>query len=307
MTQRKYQGFTIVELLVVIVVIAVLAAITIVAYNGIQQRATVASLSSDLENAAKRLKLDQVDLAAFPTTTATANSGNGLKASPGTSYQYSFNNGVSPQTFCLTATKGTTSYYINQDGVPQSGGCTGHIVGGAAITNLATNPSLESSATDWTPSNAANISVLRTQVGGKWVLQAQRLTTAAAAVRISYNTPIAVTNGGTYTVSASVTSTVNQNLRIDVRPPGSTVPTYSNIYAVTAGVPQRIYTTGVVTNATVYLAVLVDPAGSVGDTVNIDEVMFTSESNVYNYADGNSSGWSWNGTLNESPSTGPAL
>jgi hypothetical protein len=100
---------------------------------------------------------------------------------------------------------------------------------------------------------------------------------------------------------------VNQNLRIDVRPPGSTVPTYSNIYAVTAGVPQRIYTTGVVTNATVYLAVLVDPAGSVGDTVNIDEVMFTSESNVYNYADGNSSGWSWNGTLNESPSTGPAL
>lgn len=37
--QRTHAGFTIVELLIVIVVIAILAAITIVAYNGIQQRA----------------------------------------------------------------------------------------------------------------------------------------------------------------------------------------------------------------------------------------------------------------------------
>ena len=37
-TQRNLRGFTIVELLIVIVIIAILAAITIVAYNGIQQR-----------------------------------------------------------------------------------------------------------------------------------------------------------------------------------------------------------------------------------------------------------------------------
>ncbi len=37
--QIKSRGFTIVELLIVIVVIAILAAITIVAYNGIQNRA----------------------------------------------------------------------------------------------------------------------------------------------------------------------------------------------------------------------------------------------------------------------------
>jgi len=38
-SNRMRHGFTIVELLIVIVVIALLAAITIVAYNGIQQRA----------------------------------------------------------------------------------------------------------------------------------------------------------------------------------------------------------------------------------------------------------------------------
>ncbi|MDB5165339.1 MAG: Fimbrial protein, partial [Candidatus Saccharibacteria bacterium] len=44
----KQRGFTIVELLIVIVVIGILAAITIVAYNGIQNRARVSSVNSAL-------------------------------------------------------------------------------------------------------------------------------------------------------------------------------------------------------------------------------------------------------------------
>lgn len=49
-------GFTIVELLIVIVVIAILAAITIVAYNGIQSRARDTKRASDLANIEKALK-----------------------------------------------------------------------------------------------------------------------------------------------------------------------------------------------------------------------------------------------------------
>ena len=42
------KGFTIVELLIVIVIIGILAAITIVAYTGIQNRAKQAKMNSDI-------------------------------------------------------------------------------------------------------------------------------------------------------------------------------------------------------------------------------------------------------------------
>lgn len=54
---HKQYGFTIVELLIVIVVIAILAAISVVAYTGIQQRAQDTSLKSDLVQAGKQVKL----------------------------------------------------------------------------------------------------------------------------------------------------------------------------------------------------------------------------------------------------------
>src|SRR2546428_177471 len=48
-------GFTIVELLIVIVVIGILAAITIVSFNGVSNRATAAAVRSELAQNAKSL------------------------------------------------------------------------------------------------------------------------------------------------------------------------------------------------------------------------------------------------------------
>ena len=51
----KQRGFTIVELLIVIVVIGILAAITIVAFNGVQKRASAAAVQSELSQNAKAI------------------------------------------------------------------------------------------------------------------------------------------------------------------------------------------------------------------------------------------------------------
>jgi prepilin-type N-terminal cleavage/methylation domain-containing protein len=48
-------GFTIVELLIVVVVIAILAAITVVSYNGIQARSQTSKINADIANLEKAI------------------------------------------------------------------------------------------------------------------------------------------------------------------------------------------------------------------------------------------------------------
>ena len=62
----KRKGFTIVELLIVIVVIAILAAITIVAYNGIQQRGRDVQRKSDIATIQKALEMYHIDNGGYP-------------------------------------------------------------------------------------------------------------------------------------------------------------------------------------------------------------------------------------------------
>ena len=58
---RKPGGFTIVELLIVIVVIAILAAITVVAYNGIQVRTRDSVRKNDITEIVKAVELFKAD------------------------------------------------------------------------------------------------------------------------------------------------------------------------------------------------------------------------------------------------------
>ncbi len=56
--RQTHTGFTIVELLIVIVVIAILAAISVVAYTGVQNRANDTAVQSDISNLAKKIQVD---------------------------------------------------------------------------------------------------------------------------------------------------------------------------------------------------------------------------------------------------------
>lgn len=66
LSKRLPRGFTIVELLVVIVVVGILATVTIVVYTGIQQKAREARLSTQLGQIRKEIELYYIENGAYP-------------------------------------------------------------------------------------------------------------------------------------------------------------------------------------------------------------------------------------------------
>ena len=110
-----YSGFTIVELLIVIVVIAILAAITIVSYNGITGQAKEAVLKQDLSSGVKQLELANAEDGRYPSNA------DAIKHSNGTTLQYKTASGR----FCLAASSDSTSavFHITDAGGIESGPC----------------------------------------------------------------------------------------------------------------------------------------------------------------------------------------
>jgi len=114
---KKNSGFTIVELLIVIVVIGILAAITIVSFNGVSGRAQIATLKSDLKNGSTQLGIYNTENGAYPST------GGDLKKSSTTSLQYTASNNG----YCLAASltsKPAVVYHISSaTGTIEEGSC----------------------------------------------------------------------------------------------------------------------------------------------------------------------------------------
>lgn len=113
------QGFTIVELLIVIVVIAVLASITVVSYNGIQTRASEAVLKSELSSASKQLEVTRSTSSSYPGDL------DAMRMNEDIEFTYSYDAGA--DSYCLSGTSSNTAvptYYVtNNELTPREGSC----------------------------------------------------------------------------------------------------------------------------------------------------------------------------------------
>ncbi|TYL51184.1 type IV pilin protein [Agromyces mariniharenae] len=315
------RGFTIVELLIVIVVIAILATITVVAYNGIKDRAAASAASSAAQQVAKKVMAYAITNAdSYPATLSDA----GVTDSGSTSYQYRVDNSTNPKTFCLTATSSNESYFAsNSMTTPVAGGCAGHAVNGVipTITNLAMSPKGSVSLAGWATSTLATMSFNASggPTGGAFVQSSKSGTSSPFVLEyglVGSPVHVPVTAGTTYTSSfyGSVTMATPQPFGIitrfyDAAGVQTDSNTVSGYVTPTNGNWARWSRTDVApTGSTKARVVFYGPNGAVaGDVIRMSNVMVTAGSLLENYADGSSSGWTWNGTANNSTSTGPPL
>lgn len=124
---HKRLGFTIVELLIVIVVIGILVSIVLVSYTGISQQSKTVALEGDLITAANTLDTIKSQNGAYPSSLSTAQAA-GLSFTTGITPQYTFFAKTSsvPGHYCLTTTRDGISSHIANGGVPTRGPCVGH-------------------------------------------------------------------------------------------------------------------------------------------------------------------------------------
>jgi prepilin-type N-terminal cleavage/methylation domain-containing protein len=195
------------------------------------------------------------------------------------------------------------------------------------ISNLVPNPSLKTDSTNWSVGGAGGSSdTTRVSTGGppgisaffrRTVTTALTSSPAATYPSGSGTSGIAVSPSQTYTFSVYVRTSfpLSSGFRIDITQydaagvslggsSGSTTSPITNTWIRLS----RTFTTGA---STAYVRPNIAFSGSTGaapgQTFDGSGFQITSGSVLYDFNDGNSGGWSWTGTANNSISTGPAV
>lgn len=321
--RRRQSGFTIVELLIVVVVIAILAAITIVAYNGVQTRAVAAALSSELQQSYKLLNnykstssIDSypasLDCSASPAANTIC-----LKSSQGVTYQYTQN--PSEKSLCLTGTKNTTSYYVGTDTALTKGACAGHNADGVVpvATNYFRNPQFTGANG---PVNHSASSASIATYNGSAMARISSSGTADAIARMEPNSFRWTTASGQNVYASGTVYNASPGARTftfglrfyDITgASGVVVPPSTNAtaHSIAAGNNYTFSVTGVVPAGATSVSVVATRLGDGGATAVAGDIFYID--NIYlsdsagGFADGASSEWAWNGTAHDSTSTGP--
>lgn len=127
----RKNGFTIVELLIVVVIIGILAAIVVVAYNGLTRTARESAIESDLANFAKKAEVYKAMNGQYPANASQLDSMefslNQEHYVTGRNNFYYCRKTDDLQQYAVGAitTTGTNYYIVNGTVTSQSGGISG--------------------------------------------------------------------------------------------------------------------------------------------------------------------------------------
>lgn len=318
--QKYKSGFTLVELLVVIVIIGILAAISLVAYNGITSRAQASSAQSAATQAAEKIVAYIID----NTTVASDLDTMGLHDSSTTKFQYSYT--ANSAIYCVTATVGSNSYYIsNTNNTPTLGACAGQGSGGVApITNLVTNPSVELNSAYWSMYPGTGTSTAsRGTNGGAYGVDYMRETMTAASTYANLglnNGNMPATAGSSYSATMSVRGNTIQRYYLILYFYDSSGTTAGTFYGTPITAAANTWNTvnvlaGPAPSTAVSMTIRVQTTSgtgahtlAVGDTIDGDGAMVVQGTDTYTYTDPNiNSNWVWADPSlpNASKSTGP--
>lgn len=113
-------GFTVIELLVVVVIIGVLATVIVISYSGISQKATISSLQSDLTNASTSLKIFQAEKEYFPESISDCPnpSTNNICIRSSSDNIFSYNLAPDKKSFSLSASNSGITYFVTNNSAP---------------------------------------------------------------------------------------------------------------------------------------------------------------------------------------------
>ncbi|MEJ5915753.1 type II secretion system protein [Pseudokineococcus sp. 1T1Z-3] len=138
--QEKDAGFTLVELLVVMIIIGILAAIAIPVFLNQRQKAVDSSIKSDLRSVAQEAESAYVDAQTYPTaanytaagTSASASVLTGARTSTGNLIEYKNTSGTGTGSYCLRGSNPRASASGGTAGFFWYSSATGGIIAGAA-------------------------------------------------------------------------------------------------------------------------------------------------------------------------------